>query len=246
MSGIPPLIDQIDFASSQKEVVVNRVNNAEAPAAVFGIKTLVGLSLVLYGGTIRVGGVPTAVANQTITLADNATNYVKVNSAGVVSSVSTIPGGWPGPISSATALYTIVTASGVATAVSEWRSIGGSTPGGGGGGASMIVVAPAYAASLTVDLSLYAEFPVVVMNVGTLTGPMTFDLTNGADGQIVRARFTQDGTGGRVFTAGAHLRFSVDTPSPVLTTTANKMDRLAFEWHSGAGFADLIAINKTY
>ena len=51
MSGSTPLIDQIDFSSSQKEVIVNRVNNAEAPAAVFGIKTLVGLSLVLYGGT---------------------------------------------------------------------------------------------------------------------------------------------------------------------------------------------------
>jgi len=244
MSGTTPLIDQIDFASSQKEVIVNRVNNAQAPAAVFGIKTLVGLSLVLYGGAIYNAGTPTIIANQTITLANNAINYVKVNAAGVVSSVSTAPTGWPGPFSEV-ALYQITTASSVATLVTEYRSVARASAGGGGGG-SMLVVSPAYAASLTVDLASYAGYPVIVLNVGTLTGPITFDLTNGSDGQIVRARFTQDGTGGRVFTAGAHLRFSVDTPSPVLTTTASKMDRLAFEWHSGAGFADLIAVNKTY
>jgi hypothetical protein len=121
MSSVPPLIDQIDFSSSQKEVIVNRVNNAEAPAAVFGIKTLVGLSLVVYGGAVDNAGTPTIVANQTITLTDNATNYVKRTAAGVVSAVTSAPSGWPATLAGVVALYTIVTASGVATALTEWR-----------------------------------------------------------------------------------------------------------------------------
>jgi len=121
MSSVPPLIDQIDFSSSQKEVIVNRVNNAEAPAAVFGIKTLVGLSLVLYGGAVDDNGTPTILANQTIALTDNATNYVKRTAAGVVSAVTSAPSGWPATLAGVVALYTIVTASGLATAVTEWR-----------------------------------------------------------------------------------------------------------------------------
>lgn len=111
---------------------------------------------------------------------------------------------------------------------------------------AMVVLSPAYAATVTVDLTSYTAYPIVVVNVGTLTGNVTFNITNGSDGQIVRARFTQDGTGSRTFTAGGNLRFSTDTPSPTLTTTAGAMDRLAFEWHAGAGKADLIAVNKGY
>jgi len=242
MSGHIPDIDHIDFAQVQKEILANRVNDAQAPAAVLGIKTLLGLTLTLYGGIINVDGTPTKIANQPVTLTDNATNYVKVNAAGVASVVTTIPTGWPGTIASATALYTIVMASGLYTSIAEWR--GALNTAGAANG--MIAVAAAYNATLTVDLALYSAFPIVVLNVGTLTGPMTFNLTNGKDGQIVRARFTQDGTGGRVFTAGANLRFSTDTPSPVLSLGGNKLDRLAFEWHAAAGMADLIAVNKTY
>lgn len=114
------------------------------------------------------------------------------------------------------------------------------------GSSAMIVLAPAYAATVTVDLTSYSGYPIVVVNVGTLTGNITFNITNGTDGQVIRCRFTQDGTGSRIFTAGAQLRFSTDTPSPTLTTAINKMDRLAFEWHAGAGKADLIAVNKGY
>lgn len=110
----------------------------------------------------------------------------------------------------------------------------------------MAVLAPAYSASLTVDLASYAAYPIVIVNVGTLTGNIAFNLTNGTDGQIIRTRFTQDGTGGWTFTGGANIRYSTDTPTPTLTVTAAKMDRLAFEWHGGAGKADLVAINKGY
>jgi hypothetical protein len=141
MSGTTPLIDQIDFASSQKEVVVNRVNNAEAPAAVFGIKTLVGLSLVLYGGAVDNAGTPTIVANQTITLTDNATNYVKRTAAGVVSAVTSAPSGWPATLAGVIALYTIVTASGLATSVTEWRVAAGNVAGAAAAPVKVIQVA---------------------------------------------------------------------------------------------------------
>jgi len=110
---------------------------------------------------------------------------------------------------------------------------------------AMVILAPVYAATLSVDISPYVAYPIVLINVGTLTGPINFDIIGGTDGQIIRARLKQDVTGGRVFAAGAHLRFSVDTPLPVLSVAGNKMDRLAFEWHS-SGFADLIAVNKGY
>lgn len=108
-----------------------------------------------------------------------------------------------------------------------------------------IALAPTFSTTLTIDLTNYSDYPHVLVDV-TLTDNFTFNITNGTNGQIIRVRFKQDGTGGRVFTAGANLRFSSDLPSPTLTTTSNKMDRLAFEWHSTDGKADLIAINKNF
>lgn len=116
----------------------------------------------------------------------------------------------------------------------------------GSGSSAMQVLSPAYSGTLTVDLSSYTTYPIVVVNVGVLTGNITFNITNGTDGQIIRCRFEQDGTGGRTFTAGADLRFSTDTPSPTLSTAASAIDRLAFEWHAGDSKADLVAVNKGY
>lgn len=246
MSGSTPNIDHIDFASVQKEVIVNRVNDAQAPAAVFGIKTVIGLSLTVYGGTINVAGVPTVIGNQTVSLTNAATNYVKTNSSGTVSVVTSAPSGWPGPLAAGdTALFAIVTSGGVATTITEYR-VAMATAGAATGTGGMIVLAPAYAATVTVDLTTYSAYPIVVVNVGTLTGNITFNISNGTDGQMIRVRFKQDATGSRILTAGANLRGSVDTAIPALSTAANALDRLAFEWHSTAGKADLVAYNKGY
>lgn len=142
-----------------------------------------------------------------------------------------------------------------------WTSIGLGGGGGGGGGTgatgptgatgatgplASYVLSPAYSSTVTVDLTSYSAYRDVIVNVGTLTGDITFNITNGFDGQIIRVRFKQDGTGSRVFTAGANLRFSATTPYPTLTTTAGAIDRLGFEWHATDGKADLVAINKAY
>jgi hypothetical protein len=113
-------------------------------------------------------------------------------------------------------------------------------------GGSLVVLSPAYAASVTVDLTNYSHFAHVVVNVGTLTGNITFNITNGADGQIIRARFTQNGTGTYTFTGGANIRYSTDTPAPTIDPAASTLSRLAFEWHGGAGKADLVATNVGY
>lgn len=242
--SLVPVVDQISFSQAQKEVTHNQAINAEAPAAVYGIKTLIGLSLVLYGGTIDVAGTPTVIADQTVSLTNGATNYVKASSAGVVSVVTSAPSGWPGPLASGvTALYTIVTSGGVYVPASsfQWRIAIGS----GSGSSAMTVLSPAYATPLTIDLT-GITVPLVVVNVGTLTGPITFNITNGTDGQIIRTWFTQDGPGSRIFTAGANLRFSTDTPSPTLSTTGGKIDVLGWQWRSVDSKAWLLAVNKGY
>ena len=106
--------------------------------------------------------------------------------------------------------------------------------------------ASAYAATVTVDLTNYAAYAAIIVNVGTLTGNITFDITNGTDGQVIRVWFTQDGTGSRIFTAGSHLAFSTDTPSPTLTTTASKVDSLGFQWRSAEAKALMVAVNHGF
>ena len=116
--------------------------------------------------------------------------------------------------------------------------------------ANMSVVAVSYSATTTVDLTNYRNYARVVINVGVLTGNITLNLTNGTDGQVIIVRLKQDTVGGRTFAGGSNLRFSSSLPSPTLTTTANKIDRLAFEWFDGpgspSGYADLVAINLGY
>lgn len=113
-------------------------------------------------------------------------------------------------------------------------------------GTSLVVVSTAYAATVTLDLSLYSAYDIVIHNVGTLTGPITYNITGGFDGQIVRARFKQDGTGGRTWTGGANIRYSATTPAPTASVGAGALDRFGFEWHAADGKADLVAINKSY
>lgn len=108
-----------------------------------------------------------------------------------------------------------------------------------------VSLTPTFNTTLTVDLANYSNYPHVLVDV-TLTDNFTFNISNGTNGQIIRVRFKQDGTGGRLITAGANLRFSADITSLTLSTSANKIDRIAFEWHGVDSKADVIAVNKGY
>lgn len=105
-----------------------------------------------------------------------------------------------------------------------------------------IVVTVTYAATTTVDLTNYSAYSIVILDL-TLTGNVTFNITNGTDGQAIKLRVRQDATGSRIWTSGANLRFSADITSVTLSTTASKLDYVAFEWNGTDGKADVLATN---
>ncbi len=115
----------------------------------------------------------------------------------------------------------------------------------GSGSSALNILTPAFSATLTVDLTSYASYPFVVVEV-TLTAGMLFNITNGVDAQVIRCRFKQGGGGGNIITYGANMRGSSDTPLPVLSISSGTTDRLGFEWHATDGKADLVAVNKGY
>lgn len=110
------------------------------------------------------------------------------------------------------------------------------------GAGRRIVLAQAYLASTTVDLTPYPFCTEVIVDI-TLAGNVTFNITNGKDGQKIIVRCRQDATGNRTWTSGANLRFSADTPSITLSTGANKLDYLAFRWNGTDSKADFQASN---
>lgn len=243
MGNFTPTLDQIQASQAQKEVTANAVMDAESPASGWGRRASAcsGLTWGYYGGTLVINGTPTQFANATIALTGSATNYLVLSAAGAVSKVTSAPTGWPGALAAgAMALYSVVT--GASSNVTDYTDYRPATL----RVAPLAVQAPAYAATVTTDLTGMSSQPLVLVNIGALTGGITYNITNGTDGQRITVRFTQDATGSRVLTAGANLRGSTDIPLPTLTTTANKMDRVVFEWNAAAGKADVVQVIKGY
>jgi hypothetical protein len=83
------------------------------------------------------------------------------------------------------------------------------------------------AGNVSLDASLSNAFRLVMTGNATLLSP-----TNPYDGQLIRIVVKQDGTGGRTLAYGGAYKFPGGTP-PLLSTGANKIDYLAFEY-SGA------------
>jgi hypothetical protein len=81
--------------------------------------------------------------------------------------------------------------------------------------------------NVAVDASLSNAFRLVLTSNATLLTP-----TNPYDGQVIRIVVKQDGTGGRTLAYGSAYKFPGGT-APVLSTGANAIDYLAFEY-SGA------------
>jgi hypothetical protein len=98
--NIPTItLDQI--AAIQHVVSFNELANAMSSAVLFGVKQREtnGLRLALYGGVFPADAGPVQIADQHIVLTASTTNYVYVDAAGTVSKVTTMPVGWPGPMS---------------------------------------------------------------------------------------------------------------------------------------------------
>lgn len=79
-----------------------------------------------------------------------------------------------------------------------------------------------------------------------LTGNAVVTFSGGVDGQKLMLRTTQDSTGSRLLSLSGNVRYNADIPSIVLTTTANKTDRLGFIFDSTLGKYDVVAVAKGY
>lgn len=141
MSDSSQHLDTISASQASKEVTANNLSDALSPAALYGRRatTTTGLTWGYYGGKfLKASGAIASIANGTVTLTNNATNYLYADQDGVVTKVTTAPGGWPGPIAlvgspgePATALYQIVTSGGAVTSYTDYRTLGSGGSSGG-------------------------------------------------------------------------------------------------------------------
>lgn len=139
MSNLTTIIDQISTSQANKESKVNALIDAASPGMIWGRhdSATAGLTWGVYGGNFDIAGTPTQIANQTIALTNNATNYLYVTSAGVLTKVTSAPAGWPGPLAAgAVALYVVTTVSSVVTNYVDWREGIGRTGATGATGAA--------------------------------------------------------------------------------------------------------------
>jgi hypothetical protein len=234
MSDSTSLYDLVTNGSSGKETQADNLFNANSPAGLFGRrpKTCNGLVWGYYGGTKLVNGVPTKIANGTVTATANVTNYL-YEEDGTVSITTAMPTGWPGLLDgNKRALYELAAGASTITSWTDWRTAGH------GERQLPRVGTYAYSATLTLDWNKYDVIRV------TLTGNATFNHSGGADGARKVLEVTQDATGSRTATWGTGSRFSTTIPSPTLTTSVNKMDRL--EWMVSSTHYDLVALLKGY
>jgi len=106
------------------------------------------------------------------------------------------------------------------------------------------IASPAYASTLTIDLSTISDGGTI--RVGALTGNITVQLSNGTDGQRFTVELTQDGTGSRLVTlSGTYFKFGTDITAFTATTTASKKDRIGCVC-TAATTADVVAVVKGF
>lgn len=109
-------LQNLTASQASKEVPINENFDTLSALAVFGRRhpDTSGLTWAFYGGPWPVDGAVTQLVDDTVTLADNTTNFVEVDSAGTVS-VSGSRSADKAP------LYQVTTASGVVTDVEDER-----------------------------------------------------------------------------------------------------------------------------
>lgn len=231
MSNSTTNLDLLASGQAQKEVTANSLFDAASQAMLFGRRasTTAALTWGYYGGAVLVSGVPTQIANGTVALSANATNYVEATSGGAVSANTA---GFTGGCK---ALYTVVTGAAIVTSYTDQRTLGGST-----GTPAKRIAAPTWSSAMTLDWGIYDVYRI------TLAGATTFTFSGASDGQNCMLELLQDGTGSRTVTWPATARFPFDLAAPTLTTTAGKMDRIGFQANTGLGKYDCVAVVKGY
>ena len=108
-------------------------------------------------------------------------------------------------------------------------------------GSATVVDLP-FANPLVTDASTGDIFDVTLTGNTTLANP-----TNPVNGQTIRWRITQDGTGSRAVTLGNKFVIPSSATSPLpFSTAANKMDILAATYHAGRDKWDVVAFVMGY
>lgn len=82
---------ELSESQENQEAVFNELMDAASPATYFGrnADTASGLTWGYFGGVVLVNGLPTRIANGTVSITASSTRYIAVSQAGVVSSSST-------------------------------------------------------------------------------------------------------------------------------------------------------------
>jgi hypothetical protein len=119
MSNSATLLDTISSTQSNKEAVVNALNDAASPGMIWGrhASVCIGLTWGYYGGAYFSNGSSNAVANGTVTLTANTTNYLYASATNGAVSVNTtgVPAG-------AIPLYVITTGASTVASYQDVRS----------------------------------------------------------------------------------------------------------------------------
>lgn len=112
-------LTQISETQAQKATTANENFDAVAPAGLFGRKALTTVALTwgYYGGIMYIDGVATSIADGTLSLTANQTNYIEATRAGVVS--ANITGFTSGRIP----LYTAVAGAATISSYADQREI---------------------------------------------------------------------------------------------------------------------------
>ncbi len=240
MSSSTSLLDAISSSQAQKEVTANAMFDAASQSMIFGRRasTTAALTWGYYGGRFtKADGSNVAVANGTLALSASTTHYIEADGNGAVSANTTAftTGRVP--------LYTVIAGASAFTGYTDHRdgtqgnfAARSSTS----GPPAKRIGAPAWAANMAIDWSLYDVVRI------TLAGATTFTFSGAPDGHPCMLELTQDATGSRTVTWPAGVRWSDGLPLPTLSTAAGKKDRIGFIYDGAASKYDGVAIVKGY
>lgn len=203
-------LDTISSGQSAKEVTANELFDAGSSATLFGRRatTTTGLTWGYYGGVVDVGGTLERQPNGTVTLMDNATNYLEWDSSASPTGVYKNTSGWTG--GTVVRLYKIVVSGGAVTSYEDWRtsSTGAPVPAGAGSVTSVSVtttngVSGSVATATTtpaISLTLGAITPTSVAAAGAVSGSNLSGTNTGDQTITLTGNVTGSGTGAFVAT----------------------------------------------
>lgn len=130
MANSTTQLNLLSASQASKEITANALFDVASPAMVLGrnANTTSGLVWGYYGGTVRYGSALNQIANGTVNLTANTTNYVEFNQTSGAIAVNTT--GWTATDMSR--MYKIVTGASAVTSYEDWRDFSAIASGGGG------------------------------------------------------------------------------------------------------------------